>query len=198
MISALRVIQLTPEELQGECGGNWNRPLLHAPISVANERKVASALRARLLQQLEEEGTPLEEDLSLLASLGGSVDAAANAAAEDADDTEARVEAQTAGEQQQSAKAASVFDLLDAVNAEDKAEAEAETIASEELEEAVRRAEMRCAVQLRANRKTLLAQCVALLEDFLSKLDGADKGEAEKVPNLHDAFDDYMPNIRLT
>lgn len=198
MISALRLIFLTPEELEGECGGSWNRPLLHAPVSAANERKVASALRARLLLLLEEEGTSLEEDLGLLASLGGSVDAAAKAAEEEAEGAEVKAGAQGTDEQQGAAKAASVFDLLDAVDAEDKAEEEAETMVAEQLEEAVRREEMRCAVQLRANRKILLVECVALLEGFLSKLGEADDGEAKTVPNLHDAFDDYMPNIRLT
>ena len=28
--------------------------------------------------------------------------------------------------------------------------------------------------------------------------DGAEEPEGARVPNLHDAFDDYMPNIRLT
>ena len=55
VITALRLIYLERSELE-EAGSNWNRPLLHAPVSAANEKRVATALRARLSKALEEEG----------------------------------------------------------------------------------------------------------------------------------------------
>lgn len=190
VISALRLIFLSPGELENVCSGNWNRPLLHAPVSFANERGVAQALKARLLGLLAVDGTTLAEDREQLAFLGGAVDAAA-ARKDGKDDAEKGEEALEA-----STKSSSVFDLLDTIEAEEEAE---EAAAEEAVEEAMRREEMRCAVQLRANRKTLLTECVALLDGFLRDLERAEaKGDDVKVPNLHDAFDDYMPNIRLT
>ena len=46
VVCALRLIFLGPSELADECAGSWNRPLLHRPVSMPNERRVATALPA--------------------------------------------------------------------------------------------------------------------------------------------------------
>ena len=71
IICALRLALLTRQELDGECGGSWNRPLAHAPVCLANERRVALALLARLERMLERESTTLEHDRALLAGRAG-------------------------------------------------------------------------------------------------------------------------------
>ena len=71
IICALRLALLTRQELDGECGGSWNRPLAHAPVCLANERRVALALLARLERMLEREPTTLEHDRALLAGRAG-------------------------------------------------------------------------------------------------------------------------------
>merc|ERR1712187_1054602 len=58
---------LTPDELEQECAGNWNRALAHAPVSVANERWAAMALRSRLARLLDFGGASLEEDRAAVA-----------------------------------------------------------------------------------------------------------------------------------
>ena len=188
VISALRLIFLSPGELENVCSGNWNRPLLHAPVSFANERGVAQALKARLLGLLAVDGTTLAEDREQLAFLGGAVDAAA-ARKDGKDDAEKGEEALEA-----STKSSSVFDLLDTIEAEEEAE---EAAAEEAVEEAMRREEMRCAVQLRANRKTLVHQMISRLDGFLGSVDGAGADEEAPLPNLLAHLDDYMPGIRL-
>ena len=40
IVCALRLMFLTADELRDECNGNWNRPLLHAPVSLDNERLI--------------------------------------------------------------------------------------------------------------------------------------------------------------
>ena len=49
------------QELAGPCEGSWNRPLAHAPVCAANERRVALALRDRLQRQLDGEYPSLEQ-----------------------------------------------------------------------------------------------------------------------------------------
>ena len=83
----------------------------------------------------------------------------------------------------------------------------AEAAGEDELEPGVR-AQMRQAVQVRANRKALLADSIARLDGFLARLDeqlgdeqgGDEQGDAPRRPLnlLDDCFDDYMPSMRLT
>ena len=61
------------------------------------------------------------------------------------------------------------------------------------------REQMRCAVQLRANRKALLADFVQRLDGFLARVDGGEGEGRDRPLNLLDeAFTDYMPSIRMT
>ena len=62
IVCALRLTFLTPEELGDVCRGNWNRALAHAPVSAANERRVAAALRERLAGLIEQVTTTPEHD----------------------------------------------------------------------------------------------------------------------------------------
>lgn len=137
IVCALRLALLTRQELDGECGGSWNRPLAHAPVCLANERRVALALHARLQRMLELEPTTLEHDRALLAGRAGD---------EGVDDEEGMLE------------------------------------------------ELRPAIMLRANRKQVITECTARLDQFVA---ATDAGEATSV-NLLDYFDDYMPTIRFT
>ena len=59
---------------------------------------------------------------------------------------------------------------------------------------------MRCAVQLRANRKTLLAESIARLDAFLARVEREAPGEdgGRTLNLLDDCFLDYMPSVRLT
>jgi hypothetical protein len=54
--------------------------------------------------------------------------------------------------------------------------------------------ELRPAIMLRANRKQVITECTARLDQFVA---ATDAGEATSV-NLLDYFDDYMPSIRFT
>ena len=128
VVSALRLACLEEAEFRDPdcCGMNWNRPLAHAPVSAANEARVAAALGARLRAHQAEEPTSLEDDLKLRSSLraGGS--------------------------------AAGGTDEVGMANA----------------------------LQLRINRKAVVAS-------FLDLLDAFEGG------NLLDHFDDFMPSIRV-
>lgn len=73
VISALRLVGLTPQELRCECGGRWNRALAHAPVSEANEKWVARSLHARLTRELHRGGASLEEDRTALSEAEGCV-----------------------------------------------------------------------------------------------------------------------------
>lgn len=158
IICALRLLFLTPAELTDECEGNWNRPLLHAPLSRSNERRVANALRARLQALLRAEPTSLEEDVSWL---------------------EAAAVASEAGNVADSSVGA-----LDAAMATEEA-------GEDSVEE------LRYAVQLRANKKTLLAELTRQLDLFISEIETVASDPEAPVPNLLDCVDDYLPNMRL-
>lgn len=68
LVCALRLNYLTREQLDGCCGGNWNRVLAHAPVSAENELVVARALRKRLAALLTHGGASLADDREALAS----------------------------------------------------------------------------------------------------------------------------------
>ena len=128
IVSALRLACLEEAELRDPdcCGGNWNRPLAHAPVSAANEARVAAALGARLRAHQATEPTSLEDDLKLRSELRAGRGAVAGA------------------------------DEVGMANA----------------------------LQLRINRKAVVAS-------FLDLLDAFEGG------NLLDAMEDFMPSIRM-
>ena len=146
IVCALRLVYLDAEEAADE--HSLHRALLHAPVSASNERRVAVALRTRLVDVLDEQA-PLEEDRLLLG-----------------DDEEAWAE------------------LAD--------------IEGEEALEGDGSEQMRCAVQVRANRKEILADYVARLDGFLTAHDDESLARERPLNLLDDCFTDYMPSIRMT
>ena len=160
VICALRLIYLETEDVTdgtdditddvaGLSDDVLSRALRHAPLSAANERRVAEALRLRLSDELDASGTPLEFDLQVL---GG--------------------------------EAAAWEELAD--------------LEGEEVLHGEPREQMRSAVQIRANRKMVLAESVTRLDGFLTRCDQGG-GEGGRALNLLDeCFEDYMPNIRMT
>ena len=86
IVCALRLATLTQVELDECCGGDWNRPLAHAPVSMANEARVARALRARLRAMLDDEPTSLEGDRRRMRRLSRRAAAGAAAAGDGSGD----------------------------------------------------------------------------------------------------------------